>query len=68
MRQSLTKTASFAVIHFGVAFSVTYALTGSAPIATTIALLEPAVNTVAYFLHEQVWHRVERVRATSLAR
>lgn len=62
MRQSLRKTLSFAVVHFGVAFGVTYALTGSAPIATAIALLEPAVNTVAYFLHEQAWRNWDRLR------
>ena len=57
LKQSLAKTASFAAIHFLVAFSVAYALTGSAPIASALALLEPLANTVAYFFHERLWAR-----------
>ena len=54
---SLAKTVSFAAIHFIVAFSIAYALTGSAPIASALALLEPLANTVAYFFHERLWAR-----------
>ncbi len=54
----MTKTASFAVVHFSVAFGVGYALTGSVLVGGAIALAEPAVNTVAYFIHEKVWERI----------
>jgi uncharacterized membrane protein len=47
------KTLSFAAVHFIVAFSVAYALTGSLAIGGAIALVEPAVNTIAYFVHEK---------------
>ncbi|GMQ47268.1 DUF2061 domain-containing protein [Vibrio sp. 10N] len=58
-RESKTqvKTASFAVIHFSVAFSVTYLLTGDAFIGGLMATIEPAINSVAYFFHERVWQR-----------
>lgn len=49
------KTASFALVHFSVAFSVTYLLTGDAFIGGLMATIEPAINTVAYFFHEKVW-------------
>jgi uncharacterized membrane protein len=52
------KTFSFAVVHFLVAFSVGYALTGSIAVGGAIALVEPALNTVAYFLHEKAWERL----------
>ncbi|MGZ8982174.1 MAG: DUF2061 domain-containing protein [Burkholderiaceae bacterium] len=55
---SLTKTATFAVLHFCVAFGIAYLLTGSASIAGVIALVEPLVNTVAYFFHERAWSRI----------
>lgn len=55
---SLTKTATFAALHFSVAFGVAYLLTGSASIAGAIALVEPLANTVAYFFHERAWSRV----------
>jgi uncharacterized membrane protein len=56
---SLAKTATFAVVHFSVAFTVAYLLTGSAPVASAIALLEPLANTVAYLVHERAWARVQ---------
>jgi len=56
MRHDLIKTLTFAAIHFSVGFTVAYLLTGSVTIAGGIALLEPLVNTVAFFLHERAWH------------
>jgi uncharacterized membrane protein len=53
----MAKTASFAAVHFSVAFSVGYIMTGSIAVGGAIALVEPAVNTVAYFFHEKVWER-----------
>lgn len=62
----MTKTASFAVVHFTVAFTVAYALTGSVLVGGAIALVEPAINTVAYFFHEKFWERMNS-RAASIA-
>lgn len=59
MARDLMKTTSFAVLHFGVAFGVAYALTGSVAIATGIGLIEPLVNTVAFFIHERLWRRLD---------
>ena len=56
----MTKTMSFAVVHFSVAFSVGYIMSGSLLIGGAIAMVEPAINTVAYYFHEQVWRRIER--------
>ena len=58
----MTKTFSFAVVHFLVAFSVGFALTGSVAIGGAMALVEPAVNTVAYFFHEKAWERLRAPR------
>lgn len=56
-RESMTKvkTVSFAVIHFNVAFMVTYALTGDAFLGGLMAIIEPTINSFAYFFHERVW-------------
>ena len=62
----MKKTATFAVVHFCVAFGVTFLITGSWVLGGMIALLEPAANTVAYFFHEKVWERVRRARARPL--
>ena len=58
----MTKTLSFAAVHFGVAFSVGYLLTGSVVVGSLLALVEPAVNTVAFHFHEMVWRRIEARR------
>lgn len=54
----MKKTLSFAAIHFSVAFTVGYTMTGSVAVGGAIALLEPACNTVAYFFHEKFWQRM----------
>ena len=53
----MTKTLSFAVVHFTIAFSVGYAFTGSILAGGALAVIEPALNTVAFFLHEKFWQR-----------
>jgi uncharacterized membrane protein len=65
----MAKTVSFAAVHFSVAFSVGYVMTGSVAVGGAIALVEPAVNTVAYFFHEKVWERfASRPRSVSRAK
>lgn len=53
----IKKTASFAVLHFMTAFGVAWAITGSMLVGGAVAVVEPAINTVVYFLHEKVWQR-----------
>jgi uncharacterized membrane protein len=62
----MAKTASFAVIHFSVAFSVGYALTGSFVVGSALALVEPAINTIAFHFHELVWKKIEVRRGAEL--
>lgn len=57
LTQTLAKTGTFAVVHFTVAFTIAYLLTGSVSIAGALALIEPMANTVAYLLHERAWAR-----------
>ena len=54
----MTKTISFAAVHFTVAFSVAYIVSGSVLVGGAIALVEPLINTVAYHFHEKVWSRI----------
>lgn len=55
----MKKTFSFALMHFSVAFGVAYILTGSVVVGGLVALVEPAVNTVAFYFHERLWQRIE---------
>jgi uncharacterized membrane protein len=63
----MAKTISFAIMHLTVAFGVAYILTGSLVIGGAIALIEPAINTVAYVVHERFWDR-KRTRDARAAR
>lgn len=56
----MKKTISFAIMHFSVAFAVTYLITGSLVLGGVVALVEPAVNTVAYFFHEKLWQHINQ--------
>lgn len=51
------KTISFAILHFSVAFTVVYLLTGDVLLGGTMAMIEPTINTFAYYLHERVWQK-----------
>ncbi|NDW16600.1 DUF2061 domain-containing protein [Alteromonas genovensis] len=55
----MKKTITFAIMHFAVAFTVAYLLTGSMIVGGLVALVEPAVNTVAFYFHEMVWKKLE---------
>jgi len=61
----MTKTMSFATVHFTVAFAVGYLLSGSVLVGGAIALVEPMVNTVAYHFHEKAWNRFEKARQSA---
>ena len=58
----MAKTATFAVMHFSVAFGIAYLLTGDLVIGGAVALIEPAVNTVAFYFHERAWSAYERLK------
>ena len=51
------KTITFAMVHFSVALTVGWIITGSFVMGSLLAVVEPAVNTVAYAIHEGVWSR-----------
>jgi uncharacterized membrane protein len=57
---AMTKTLSFAAVHFTVAFTLAYLISGSLLTGGLIALIEPCCNTLAYHLHEKFWARPGR--------
>ncbi|QYJ86171.1 DUF2061 domain-containing protein [Shewanella mesophila] len=63
----MAKTFTFAILHFSVAFTITYLLTGSVVIGGAIALIEPAVNTVVFYFHDKVWKQIESRQAQLIA-
>ncbi|MBC7729280.1 MAG: DUF2061 domain-containing protein [Microbacteriaceae bacterium] len=53
----MAKSASFGVMHLGIAFGVTYALTGSLAVAGAVTVVEPVCNTVAHYFFDRWWDR-----------
>ena len=61
--RSAVKTLTYSLTHLIVAIAVTYALTQNWRAALAVGLIEPAVQTLAYALHERVWTRLGARRA-----
>lgn len=61
----MLKTITFAVMHFSIAFIVTYLITGSFVLGGLVAVIEPAVNTIAYFFHEKIWQKFSAAKPQS---
>lgn len=55
----MLKTITFTLMHFCIAFSVAYALTGSVTVGGLLAVVEPLCNSVGFFFHEKIWKKVE---------
>ncbi len=62
----MKKTFSFAIVHFLVAFSVAYLLTGSFLVGGILALVEPTINTVVFYFHEKIWNRYTSYKSRQL--
>lgn len=58
----MIKTITFAIMHFSVAFIVTWYLTGDIVVGGAVAMVEPAINTVAFYFHEKVWSKIKSVK------
>lgn len=62
----MLKTLSFTTMHFSIAFTVAYLLTGDVLVGGLVAMVEPAVNTVGYIIHEKIWQRLQLRRQSGL--
>lgn len=56
----MTKTITFTLMHFCIAFSVTYTLTGSLAAGGLVAAIEPLCNSVGFYFHEKIWQRLDK--------
>jgi uncharacterized membrane protein len=59
----MTKTMTYAALHFTIAFSVAWLLTGDILVGGLVALVEPTINSVAYFFHEKFWAAYQQRKA-----
>ena len=57
----LEKTSQV-MLHMGVAFGVTYAMTGSFMTGGLAAVVEPICNVLLLPIHEKIWRRIKAIR------
>ncbi len=60
MTRTVCKTMSYGFMHLSIAILVAYLLSGSWKVALAIGLVEPCCQTIAFFFHERLWHRLEK--------
>lgn len=65
--RNTAKAVTYAVMHLVVAMTVAFLLTWDWRAALAIGLIEPAVQTVAYYFHEKAWAKAEKRRQERLA-
>jgi uncharacterized membrane protein len=64
-RRLALKIASYGVMHLIVAVLVALAITRDWRLALAVGTVEPVFQTIAYSVHDRVWHRIERRRLLS---
>ncbi|WP_082526076.1 DUF2061 domain-containing protein [Brevundimonas sp. Root1279] len=64
-RRLALKIASYGVMHLVVAILVAFAITRDWRLALAVGVVEPFFQTIAYSIHDRVWHRIERRRMLS---
>lgn len=64
-RKLALKIASYGIMHLLVAILVAFAITRDWRIALAVGMVEPFFQTIAYSIHDRVWHRIERRRMAS---
>jgi uncharacterized membrane protein len=58
-RRTFGKTVSWYIVHNGMMFILTFALTGSWELGVTIAILQTFGEAGLYYFHERIWARVK---------
>lgn len=64
-RRLALKIASYGVMHLLVAIAVAFAITRDIHLALAVGLVEPFFQTIAYTVHDRIWHGVEERRMES---
>ncbi|RSZ56454.1 DUF2061 domain-containing protein [Massilia atriviolacea] len=67
MVRAAAKTTSRIATHMGIAFALTWLMTGSAALGGLAAIIEPVINVALLPLHERAWHALRRLALASAA-
>jgi uncharacterized membrane protein len=56
--RSLAKTITWRITGSSAVFAISWAFTGNASMASTIALAQLVISTTLYFIHERIWNQI----------
>lgn len=56
--RSLVKTITWRIAGSSAVFAISWAFTGHAGMAGTIALSQLIISTTLYFIHERIWNQI----------
>lgn len=65
VRRLALKIASYGVMHLVIAILVAFVLTRDWRLALAVGVIEPFFQTIAYTIHDRIWHRIEKRRMLS---
>ena len=57
-KRSLIKTMSWRITGSSATFLISYIVSGSFAMASSIAAIQVTANTILYFIHERIWNRI----------
>lgn len=58
-KRSIAKTISWRLTGTGATFGISYLVSGSFGLASTIAVIQLTANTILYFAHERIWNTIK---------
>jgi uncharacterized membrane protein len=59
IKRSFVKTITWRLTGSSSTFLISFFLTGSFTIASSIAVIQVISNTVLYYIHERLWNKVQ---------
>lgn len=57
--RSILKTISWRLVGSSAVLLISFLLTGSFALASSIATVQLVSNTILYFIHERVWNKIQ---------
>jgi uncharacterized membrane protein len=58
-RRSIAKTISWRLVGSSAVLLISFLLTGSFALASSIAIIQLVSNTILYFIHERLWSKIQ---------
>ena len=58
-KKTIYRTISWRVVGIVLTYVIAYIVTGSIKVATSLAVIDSIIKTIAYWVHERLWLKVK---------